>query len=66
MDERYQEYGWDYDGTGIYWGDRGAAMISKAPYSTDTNRVKTVNNADNVRSMSLIRNYGIITLDLVR
>ena len=66
MDERYQEYGWDYDGTGIYWGDRGAAMISKAPYSTDTNGVRTLKKAANMRILSLIMDHGRIPFELVR
>ena len=41
-------------------------MISKAPYSTDENEVRTVNKADNVIILSLIRYHGRIPLDLVR
>ena len=32
MDERLQEYGWEYNGTGIAWVNRGVVMIYKSPY----------------------------------
>ena len=41
-------------------------MISGALYSIDANRVRTVNKAANVRSLSLIRDHRSITLYLVR
>ena len=41
-------------------------MISEAPYATDTNGVRTVNKAYNMRILLLIRYHGIIPFDLVR
>ena len=41
-------------------------MIYEAPYSTGANGFRTVNNADNMRSLSLIRDHGRILLNLVR
>ena len=33
LDERLQEYVWDYNVTGIAWGDRSVIVIAKALYS---------------------------------
>ena len=41
-------------------------MIYEAPYSTDTNGVRTVNMESNMRILSLIRDHGRIQLNLVR
>ena len=45
LDEISQEYGWEYDGTGIAWGDMGVVMIAEEPYSTNAKGVRTVNKA---------------------
>ena len=47
LDEILQEYGWEYGGTGIAWGDMGVVMIAKDPYSTNASGVRTVNKAAN-------------------
>ena len=60
MDDRSQEYGWYYNGTGIACGNRSVVMIDEAPYSTGANGVRAVNKSDNVRSMSQIRDHGKI------
>ena len=41
-------------------------MISKAPYSTDENEVRTVNKADNVIILSLIKYHGRIPFDFMK
>ena len=66
LDERSQEYIWDYNDTGIVWGDWGVVMIYEAPYSTGANGFRTVNNTYNMRSLSLIRDHGRIQFDLMR
>ena len=41
-------------------------MIVKVSCSTDANGVRTVNKSSYVKSLSIIRDHGIIPFDLVR